>query len=78
MQNGTIPSSPESLPPYTNENRAGLLIGITTGFLAFALIFVVLRVYVRAVVLKKWGADDTLLVISYVRRLSSNGLRNFT
>lgn len=39
---------------------------MTVGFLGIALIFVALRVYVRAVVLKKWGLDDTLLVVSYV------------
>ncbi|OHF00003.1 hypothetical protein CORC01_04649 [Colletotrichum orchidophilum] len=53
-------------PPYTDATRGPLLIGMTAGFLAIALIFVVLRVYVRALVLKKWGLDDTLLVISFV------------
>lgn len=53
-------------PPYTDATRAPLLIGMTAGFLGIALIFVALRVYVRAVVLKKWGLDDTLLVVAYV------------
>ncbi|KAF6828749.1 hypothetical protein CPLU01_08300 [Colletotrichum plurivorum] len=74
MQNETLPCPPEDLPPYSDENRAGLLIGLTTGFLVFALIFVVLRVHVRAVVLKKWGADDTVLVISYTLTVATGAI----
>ncbi|KAK1672104.1 hypothetical protein BDP55DRAFT_674406 [Colletotrichum godetiae] len=54
------------MPPYTDATRAPWLIGMTAGFLGIASILVALRVYVRAVVLKKWGVDDTLIVISYV------------
>ncbi|KAF9874444.1 integral membrane protein [Colletotrichum karsti] len=56
----------QSPPPYTDENRAGLLIGISAAFVSAAFILVVLRVYVRAAVIKKWGPDDTLVVISFV------------
>ncbi|KAK1986331.1 hypothetical protein LZ30DRAFT_705775 [Colletotrichum cereale] len=52
-----------------NDTRGPLLIGTNAGFLAFTLIFVVLRVYVRAVVMKKWGPDDSCVVISYVLAL---------
>ncbi|KAK2026289.1 hypothetical protein LX32DRAFT_674882 [Colletotrichum zoysiae] len=48
------------------ETRAPLLIGMMAGFLAFTLIFVALRVYVRAGVMRNWGPDDSCLVISYI------------
>ncbi|KAK2016359.1 hypothetical protein LZ32DRAFT_635954 [Colletotrichum eremochloae] len=52
-----------------NENRGPLLIGMSAGFLAFTLIFVGLRVHVRAIVMKKWGLDDSFVVISYILAL---------
>lgn len=73
--NETMPSPGEAMPPYTDDNRADLLIGTISGFLAFTLIFVALRIYVRAIVLKKWGPDDTLVVISYVRYVVSAARR---
>ncbi|KAK2055708.1 hypothetical protein LY76DRAFT_577640 [Colletotrichum caudatum] len=48
------------------ETRAPLLIGMMASFLAFTFIFVALRVYVRAVVMRNWGPDDSCIVISYI------------
>lgn len=52
--------------PGWNDDRAPLLIGVTAGCLTLTLVFVVLRFYVRAIVIRKWGPDDSLVVISYV------------
>lgn len=49
-----------------DETRAPLLIGMTSGVLTLTLVFVLLRAYVRAIVLKKWGPDDTLVVVAFV------------
>ncbi|KAL0940291.1 uncharacterized protein CTRU02_203054 [Colletotrichum truncatum] len=65
MRNDTM-SSAQPMQSYTDESRVCLLISTTVAFLSFTFIFVALRVYVRAVALKKWGVDDTFLVISYV------------
>jgi len=54
-----------------NEDRGPLLIGMSASFLAFTLIFVALRVHVRAVLMKKWGADDSFVAISYILALST-------
>ncbi|KAJ0159162.1 hypothetical protein CTA2_10207 [Colletotrichum tanaceti] len=55
--------------PGSNDDRAPLLIGVAAGFLTLTLVFVVLRFYVRAIVIKKWGPDDSLVVISYILAL---------
>ncbi|OLN86645.1 hypothetical protein CCHL11_03734 [Colletotrichum chlorophyti] len=69
MQDGPSSAPRAAVPPDTDESRAGLLIGMVAGFLSLALIFVMLRVYVRFAVLKRWGADDTLVVVSYILAL---------
>ncbi|GKT66722.1 integral membrane protein [Colletotrichum tofieldiae] len=66
MHNQSFTWSGDTTPPYTNVSRAPLLIGMTAGFLGLTLVFVVLRIYVRAIILKKWGLDDALLVVSYM------------
>ncbi|CCF35715.1 hypothetical protein CH063_07439 [Colletotrichum higginsianum] len=55
--------------PGWNDDRAPLLIGVTAGCLTLTLVFVVLRFYVRATVIRKWGPDDSLVVISYILTL---------
>ncbi|TEA22597.1 hypothetical protein C8034_v002871 [Colletotrichum sidae] len=65
MHNETIDPS-QQMPPYTDENRCGLLIGMILGFVWLTFVFVVARVYVRASLIKKWGADDTLIVVSWI------------
>ncbi|KZL76792.1 integral membrane protein [Colletotrichum tofieldiae] len=59
--------------PGMDDHRGPLLIGMSAGFLAFTLVFVVLRVYVRAFLIKKWGPDDSLVVISYVSTTAGLG-----
>ncbi|WDK10627.1 integral membrane protein [Colletotrichum graminicola] len=59
-----------------NETRGPLLIGMSAGFLAFTLVFVALRVHVRAVLMKKWGADDSFVVVAYFKVNSVADLMN--
>ncbi|KAK6225597.1 hypothetical protein QIS74_01644 [Colletotrichum tabaci] len=53
------------LPENSHENLANLIIGVTSALLAVTTIFVALRIYVRAFFIKKWRADDTMLVCSF-------------
>lgn len=53
------------LPENSHENLADLIIGVTSALLAVTTIFVALRIYVRAFFIKKWRADDTMLVCSF-------------
>ncbi|KAK2004334.1 hypothetical protein LX36DRAFT_696304 [Colletotrichum falcatum] len=52
-----------------NETRGPLLIGTSASFLACTLVFVALRVYVRAILMKRWGPDDSCVIISYILAL---------
>ncbi|KAF6805492.1 pth11-like integral membrane protein [Colletotrichum musicola] len=59
-------SATEESTVNPNETRAPLVVGVTTTALFLATLVTVLRVYVRGFLLRKWGADDTALVASYV------------
>lgn len=63
-------SATEKSTVNPNETRTPLVVGVTTTALFLATLVTVLRVYVRGFLLKKWGADDTALVASYVRARS--------
>ncbi|OLN92100.1 hypothetical protein CCHL11_01341 [Colletotrichum chlorophyti] len=54
------------LPENSYESRVDLILGVTISMLAVTTVFAALRVYVRALVLRKWGVDDTMLVLSFV------------
>jgi len=47
-------------------------------FLGLTYIFVGLRVYVKTVLSKGWGADDWLLVAAQVGRVLSSGLSSLS
>ncbi|KAL0935562.1 pth11-like integral membrane protein [Colletotrichum truncatum] len=49
-----------------NETRQPVVIGVTTTVLSLATFFTILRIYVRAFILRKWGPDDSALVVSFV------------
>ncbi|KAK1976071.1 hypothetical protein LZ30DRAFT_735673 [Colletotrichum cereale] len=66
MHNQNFAQSGGTTPPYTDATRAPLLIGMTAGLLGLTLVFVVLRIYVRVVLLKEWGLDDALVCVSYI------------
>ncbi|KAF6815024.1 pth11-like integral membrane protein [Colletotrichum plurivorum] len=59
-------SAAEESTANPNETRAPLVVGVTTTALFLATLVTVLRVYVRGFLMRKWGADDTALVASYV------------
>ncbi|KAK1979332.1 hypothetical protein LZ30DRAFT_726544 [Colletotrichum cereale] len=54
------------LPANSYESLVNLILGVTIALLMVTTIFVGLRVYVRAFVIRKWGMDDTMLVSSFM------------
>lgn len=74
MHNESAITSGDETPPYTDASRASWLIVSTAVCLSVTLMFVLLRAYVRAIVIKSWGADDTLVVISFVSLADGTGV----
>ncbi|TDZ41090.1 hypothetical protein CTRI78_v009988 [Colletotrichum trifolii] len=74
----TDPSVPpwedDALPPHSHQSRAGIIIvvGIVTAILA--LVFTALRVHVRAILMRKWRIDDTVLVFAAVAAITHNSV----
>ncbi len=54
------------LPPGSYETRGPQIVIVTSTALGVCTLVAVLRAYVRARMLRKWGLDDTLAMISYV------------
>ncbi|KAK2027494.1 hypothetical protein LX32DRAFT_620704 [Colletotrichum zoysiae] len=54
------------LPENAYGDRSDLILGVTVALLVITTIFVGLRVYVRALVIRKWGIDDTVLLSSFL------------
>ncbi|KAJ0159992.1 hypothetical protein CTA2_8788 [Colletotrichum tanaceti] len=53
------------LPANSHESLVDLILGVTIALVAVTTIVVALRIYVRAFFIKKWRADDTMLVCSF-------------
>jgi len=53
-------------PEYVNASNAGRIVGVVGVFHIIAFAFVSLRVYVRLFMVKAFGIDDTLIIISAV------------
>ncbi|KAL2151051.1 hypothetical protein VTH82DRAFT_6149 [Thermothelomyces myriococcoides] len=51
-------------PARAAESNTGMILGVLTVFHAIALIFVGLRIYARAVIIKTFGKDDVFIVLS--------------
>lgn len=54
-------------PARAAESNTATILGVLTVFHIIALIFVTLRVYARAFVIKTFGTDDVFIVLSAVR-----------
>lgn len=54
-------------PEYVNASNAGRIVGVVGAFHFIALTFVALRVYVRVFMVRAFGADDALIILSCVR-----------
>ncbi|KAK2731057.1 integral membrane protein [Colletotrichum kahawae] len=78
MHNESAITSGDGTPPYTDDSRASWLIVSTAVCLSVTLMFVLLRVYVRAIVIKSWGADDSLVVVSFVSFVDGTGMQGTT
>ncbi|RDL36492.1 uncharacterized protein BP5553_05844 [Venustampulla echinocandica] len=57
-------SPPDFGPPPSNESHGQMILGITGFFTAFACMAVLLRMYVRVVMLKRMGADDYVMIVA--------------
>lgn len=62
-----------TLPPGSLDSRADVILAIGIVLTVVAAVFVALRVYVRAFMIRKWGADDTLLASAFVSEMRSGG-----
>ncbi|WDK10286.1 integral membrane protein [Colletotrichum graminicola] len=60
-----VGSTGTSFPDNLCGSRSDLILCITVTLLVVTAIFVGLRVYVRAFLIRKWGIDDTVLVSSF-------------
>ncbi|KAI3529947.1 hypothetical protein CSPX01_15170 [Colletotrichum filicis] len=49
----------------SHESLAHMMLGVIIAVLVVTTVFVGLRIYVRARVIKKWGADDTMVTLSF-------------
>jgi hypothetical protein len=61
-----VPNIPDFPPDYVNESNAGRIIALVGVFHFIALIFVVLRVYVRLFMVRAFGVDDGLIIVAVV------------
>ncbi|KXH47294.1 hypothetical protein CSAL01_03269 [Colletotrichum salicis] len=50
----------------SHESLANMMLGVIIAVLIVTTVFVGLRIYVRAWVIKQWGADDTMFTLSFV------------
>ncbi|KAI8300949.1 hypothetical protein K4K59_001280 [Colletotrichum sp. SAR11_240] len=55
-----------TLPPGSLDSRSDTILAIGIVMTVVATVFVALRVYVRAFLIRKWGADDTLLASAFI------------
>jgi hypothetical protein len=53
-------------PVRAAESNTAMIVTVMTVFHAIALVFVALRVYARAFVIKTFGTDDVFMVLSAV------------
>ncbi|TEA18667.1 Satratoxin biosynthesis SC1 cluster protein 4 [Colletotrichum sidae] len=58
------PSTSDIDPVWAAESNTAMILGVTGGFHALALLFVALRVYTRMAVVKVMGRDDYVMVAS--------------
>ena len=61
-----VPNISDFPPEYVNESNAGRIIALVGVFHFIALIFVVLRVYVRLFMVRAFGVDDGLIIVAVV------------
>lgn len=67
MATPTPTAAPKPLDPaYVAESNTVMIVTVVTIFHFLALIFVSLRIYARAVVIKTFGKDDICMVLSAV------------
>lgn len=65
-----MPPPPPQIDPesdYAQASNAGRIVGVVAVFHFIALTFVTLRTYVRAFMVKSFGFDDGLIILSVVR-----------
>ncbi|KAF0331129.1 hypothetical protein GQ607_001437 [Colletotrichum asianum] len=63
-----------TLPPGSLNSRSDTILAIGIVMTVVATVFVALRVYVRAFLIRKWGADDTLLASAFIAVVLHNSM----
>ncbi len=61
-------------PVRAAESNTAMLVAVLTVFHVLALVFVSLRVYARAVIIKTFGKDDIFMVLSAVCCKEAKGI----
>lgn len=56
-------------PVRAAESNLGYLLGVTAAFHFMALLFVGMRMYARIIIVKAFGRDDVLILVSTVRNI---------
>ncbi|KAL2873509.1 hypothetical protein SGCOL_011352 [Colletotrichum sp. CLE4] len=58
-------SGSTQMQALSHESLANMMLGVIIAVLIVTTVFVGLRIYVRARVIKQWGADDTMVTLSF-------------
>jgi hypothetical protein len=64
QESGPLPPPPPKA--YLDEDLAPAMLAVQSTLFGLAMLCVLLRMYVRAVILKTFGADDWMMVFSMV------------
>ncbi|KAJ0160143.1 hypothetical protein CTA2_8478 [Colletotrichum tanaceti] len=65
MSDATALPTPSGATPtgsLPTDSRRTLVIGVSSAFMAIAVLFMALRVYIRGYVLRAWGLDDSMFI----------------
>ncbi|KAF6842787.1 hypothetical protein CMUS01_02780 [Colletotrichum musicola] len=55
-------------PLFPRDTRAPVLLGVASMFIVITVVFVGVRVYIRELLMKRWGHDDSMFVLAATRR----------
>jgi hypothetical protein len=65
------PLPPRPLQEYMDENLAPAMLAVVGSLFGLAMICVLLRIYVRTMMLKTLGIDDWMIMVSMASRIRS-------
>lgn len=69
---GPPPPSIDDFPPeYINADNSARIVGVVGFFHILAFIFVALRIYVRVKLVRAFGVDDGLIIVTVVSSITT-------